>query len=55
MRSPQALADDIEHWLADEPVSVYRDPPITRLLRWGRWHKPVLTGLAVYWYRRSRA
>ena len=41
------LVEDVQRWIADEPVSVYRDPPITRLLRWGRWHKPVLTGLAV--------
>ena len=26
MRSPRALADDIEHWLADEPVSAWREP-----------------------------
>ena len=24
--SPKALADDIEHWLADEPVAAYREP-----------------------------
>ena len=24
--SPKALADDIEHWLADEPVTAYREP-----------------------------
>ena len=25
--SPRALADDVERWLADEPVSAYREPP----------------------------
>ena len=29
--SPRALADDIEHWLADEPVSAYREPWPARL------------------------
>ena len=24
--SARALADDVEHWLADEPVSAYREP-----------------------------
>ena len=25
-QTPRALADDIEHWLADEPVSAWREP-----------------------------
>ena len=29
--SPKALGDDIEHWMADEPVSAYRDPWLARL------------------------
>ena len=29
--SPRALADDVEHWLADEPVSAYREPWPARL------------------------
>ena len=29
--SPRALADDVEHWLADEPVSAYREPWPERL------------------------
>jgi tetratricopeptide (TPR) repeat protein len=37
--SARALADDIEHWLADEPVSAYREPLPARLARWGRRHK----------------
>jgi eukaryotic-like serine/threonine-protein kinase len=44
--TPRALADDIEHLLADEPVSVYREPPAVRLARWGRRHRPVVAGLA---------
>lgn len=44
----RALADDVDHWLADQPVSVYRDPWWTRLGRWARRHKPqVAAGLAL--------
>jgi eukaryotic-like serine/threonine-protein kinase len=44
--SPRALADDVEHWLADEPVTACREPLRTRLGRWGRRHKPVVAGAA---------
>jgi len=44
--SARALADDIENWLADLPVTVYREPPATRLARWGRHHKLVVAGAA---------
>jgi WD40 repeat protein/tRNA A-37 threonylcarbamoyl transferase component Bud32 len=37
--APRALADDLERWLADEPVAVYREPLTTRLTRWGRRHR----------------
>jgi serine/threonine-protein kinase len=40
------LAADIEHWLADEPVSAYRERFTTRLQRWMRRHRPLVTGLA---------
>jgi serine/threonine-protein kinase len=33
------LAADLEHWLADEPVSFYRDPWPQRLGRWVRQHR----------------
>ena len=29
--TPRALADDVEHWLADEPVTAYREPVVARL------------------------
>jgi len=45
-RTPRALADDVEHWLADEPVLAWREPLIRRLRRWGRRHRLVVTGLA---------
>src|SRR5262249_36728388 len=40
----QALAQDIEHWLADEPVSACRDPLSVRLGRWTRRHRTLVTG-----------
>jgi serine/threonine-protein kinase len=44
--SARALADDVEHWLADEPVSAYREPLLLRARRWARRHKPLVAGLA---------
>ena len=35
----QDLAADVERWLADEPVSVYRPPWRQRLGRWARRHR----------------
>ena len=40
------LAQEIERWLADEPVACYREPAPARLARWGRRHKPVVAGAA---------
>jgi serine/threonine protein kinase/tetratricopeptide (TPR) repeat protein len=37
--SPRALAGDIESWLADEPVSAWREPLARRLHRWARRHR----------------
>jgi serine/threonine-protein kinase len=45
-RTPRSLADDVEHWLADEPVSAWREPLRRRLRRWGRRHRLLVTGLA---------
>src|SRR5262249_37633303 len=45
-RSARALADDLEHWLGDEPVSVYREPWTARLARWARRHKTLVTSAA---------
>jgi serine/threonine-protein kinase len=38
-----ALAADVEHWLADEPVAVYREPVSARLRRWSRRHRAVVS------------
>lgn len=38
-RSPKALVEDIERWLADEPVSSYREPGSVRVRRWMRRHR----------------
>jgi serine/threonine-protein kinase len=40
--SPRALADDVERWMADEPVAARRDPVWERARRWMRGHRPVV-------------
>jgi tetratricopeptide (TPR) repeat protein len=46
--TPRALAEDIEHWLADEPVTAYPEPWPVRLGRWGRRHRSlVATAVAI--------
>jgi serine/threonine-protein kinase len=44
--SAQSLADEIEHWLADEPVSAWKEPWTVRASRWLRRHKTLATGVA---------
>jgi serine/threonine-protein kinase len=44
--SSQALAGDIERWLADEPVSAWREPLIRLARRWARHHRSLVAGLA---------
>ncbi len=45
--SAQELAADVERWLADEPVTAYREPLPARLARWGRRHRAsVMSGAA---------
>ena len=44
--TPRALAEDLERWLADEPVSARRDPLPTRLARWARRHRTPVAGAA---------
>ncbi len=44
--SALALAADVERWLADEPVAVYREPWSDRAGRWLKRHRQVVTGAA---------
>jgi serine/threonine-protein kinase len=44
--SPRLLAEDVERWMADEPVATYPDPVARRLARWMRRHRPLVTGAA---------
>jgi serine/threonine protein kinase len=37
--TPRALAEDIEHWMADEPVAAWREPWTRRARRWERRHR----------------
>jgi tetratricopeptide (TPR) repeat protein/tRNA A-37 threonylcarbamoyl transferase component Bud32 len=43
--TPRALADDVDHWLADEPVSAWREPVQRLVRRWGRRHRLLVTSL----------
>jgi serine/threonine-protein kinase len=45
-RSPKELANDLERWLADEPVDVWPEPCTTRMWRWGRRHRATSAALA---------
>eukprot|EP00913_Durusdinium_trenchii_P023310 g21888.t1 len=46
-RSARELADDVDNWLADEPVTAYSEPLTERLRRWSRRHRTLTTGVAV--------
>jgi serine/threonine-protein kinase len=41
--SAKALAEEVSRWLADAPVSAYRDPLTVRLTRWARRHRTAVT------------
>jgi tetratricopeptide (TPR) repeat protein len=45
--SPRALADDVERWMADEPIAAWREPAIRRARRWARRNKTLVTAAAV--------
>lgn len=48
--SAQELGEDLRRWLADEPVSAYREPGHRRIARWRRRNRllsGVLTGVSV--------
>ena len=44
--TPRALAEDTEQWMADEPVTAWREPRVTRIARWARRHRPLVAGAA---------
>jgi eukaryotic-like serine/threonine-protein kinase len=48
-RYPSAaeLGCEVQHWLADEPVTAYREPAAARLQRWARRHRQLVVGLVV--------
>jgi serine/threonine-protein kinase len=45
--SPRALADDLERWLADEPVSAYPEPRWERTRRQLKRHRSLVGALAI--------
>jgi tetratricopeptide (TPR) repeat protein len=45
--SALALAADVEHWLADEPVAAYRQPFAARARRWAKRHRTLVSAAAV--------
>ena len=48
------LGRDVQRFLADEPVSARREPLATRLGRWGRRHKTLVTASAFVPLGRTR-
>jgi serine/threonine protein kinase/tetratricopeptide (TPR) repeat protein len=45
--TPKVLADDIERWMADEPVTAWREPVTRRARRWARRNRTAMTAVAV--------
>ncbi len=45
--SCRALAEDIERWAADEPVSAWREPLSRRVRRWANRNRTVVASVAV--------
>jgi serine/threonine-protein kinase len=43
--TPRALADDLERWMADEPVSAWREPWSRSLVRWLTRHRTGVTAV----------
>ena len=41
--TPRALADDLERWMADEPVTAWREPLARRARRWARRNRTAVT------------
>jgi serine/threonine-protein kinase len=45
--SARDLADEVRHYLADEPVTAYPERVPVRLARWGRRHRTLVTAAAL--------
>ncbi len=45
--SSRALADDVERWMADEPVLAWNEPRWRRLRRWAKRHRTLVTSTSV--------
>jgi serine/threonine-protein kinase len=45
--SPRALTEDVERWMADEPVSAWREPLSRRARRWAKRNRTKVTAAAV--------
>src|SRR5206468_4105310 len=45
--SCRALAEDVERWMADEPVTAYREPLSRRARRWAQRNRTAVTAAAV--------
>jgi len=45
-QSPRDLADELEHWLADEPVSAWPEPLTVKTRRWISRHRTAVSGTA---------
>jgi serine/threonine-protein kinase len=43
--TPRDLADEVERWLADEPIRAYREPVLGRAGRWARRNRTLVSGL----------
>jgi serine/threonine-protein kinase len=46
-RTPKALSDDLDRWMADEPVTAWGEPFSRRARRWARRNRTTVTGAAV--------
>jgi WD40 repeat protein len=45
--SARALANDLEHWLADEPIAAHRERWPAQVFRWARRHKTLASATAI--------
>jgi serine/threonine protein kinase len=45
--TPRALAEDLERWMADEPVTAWPEPLTRRIRRWARHNRTIVTAAAV--------